>query len=298
MNDSRKLYRVFTLSTLCLSALFLVVRTAALFFAFDRDVGYHESGILSTLLYIVAVLFVLGTCVYVFAASKAAKKQLLAVSPDLASSHLSITILSILTAVAFAFVGLWESLAGQPADTTAFLRVIGAAPAIVYFAISKKDKTFLLGLGALVYFVAVLVSEYFDWTVPMNSPLKVMQQIAAVCAMLYLCAEMMQFVGKDRPHRLTACAALAAFFGLANGASLLLAFIVGGIVRIDYAIHAIPALAVGVYALIRLLNSRESSLPAPAKEEPVEAGPNVPAPEESEHSNVPEDLPTTNDEEN
>ena len=156
----------------------------------------------------------------------------------------------------------------------------------------------LFAFGALVYFVAVLVSEYFDWTVPMNSPLKVMQQIAAVCAMLYLCAEMMQFVGKDRPHRLTACAALAAFFGLANGASLLLAFFVGGIVRIDYAVHAIPALAVGVYALIRLLNSRESSLPAPAKEEPVEAGQDVPAPEESEHSNFPEDLPTTNDEEN
>lgn len=296
MNDSRKLYHVFALSTLCLSALFLILRTAALFFAFDRTPGYHESGILSTLLYIVTVLFIFGTCIYVFTASKAVKKQRIAVSPDLASPHLSITICSILTAAAFAFVGLWESVAGQSADTTAFLRVIGAALAIVYFAIPKKDKTFLLGLGALAYFVAVLVSEYFDWTVPMNSPLKVMQQIASVCAMLYLCAEMMQFVGKDRPLRLTVCAALAAFFGLANGASLLLAFFVGKIVRTDYAIHAIPALAVGAYALIRLLHCRETSLPAPATN--AEAEQNAPTPEETEHPDIPQDLPTTNDEEN
>ncbi len=292
MNDSRKLYRLFTLSTLCLTLVLSFVRTAALLFSFDRTVGYLQKGGLSTLLYIVVILFLLSAGVYAFLAKKAAKQQLLAIAPDAASSHLSVRLCSVLAAVTFALAGLWESLAGQSADTPALLRVLGASLAIIYFAIPQKNKTFLLGLGPIAYFVFVLVTEYFDWTVPMNSPIKLMQQISAVCIMLLLCAEMMQFAGKSRPERYTVCTALAVFFGLSNGLSLIPALVAGGIVRTDYVLHAMPALAIGAYAMVRLLQNCEIILPAPAKEI------DQPCPEEEEKTESSQDLPTTNNEEN
>ena len=285
MNDSRKIYRAFALATLGLTVVFTLLRTLALLFSFDKAVGYHESGILSTLLYIVVALFVLGAGAYIFIAQKNARTQHFALAPDPTSAHVSVRLSSAMTAIVFVTVGLWESLVVKSSDTSALLRVIGAALAILYFAISKKQKIFLTGVGAHVYLFFALVTEYFDWTVPMNSPLKLMQQISAVFAMLMLCAEMLSFVGKDRPLRLTVCTAAAVFFGLCNGISLIPALIVSGIVRSEIVIHALPSLAIGIYALTRLLQVTVVSLPAPAPENEQS---DTPSSQETESSENPE----------
>lgn len=308
MNDSRKLYHVFTLSVIGAATLLPVLRTAALLLAFDRGVGYHGKGVFPTLLYIAAALFLAGVVAYVFTAKRISREHRLALSPDAAVSPLSVCLSSVLTALAFAAAGLWESFRAESFDNVALLRVIGAALAIVYFALPRKSKAPLLSIGAHVYFFFVLVSEYFDWSVPMNSPIKLMQQIAAVCAMLALCAETLELAGKNRPLRFTVCASLAAVFGLSNGISLIFTLFTSGIARTDQVVHALPVLAVGAYFLTRLLHPREVSLPAPPeKAEEPSASKTAKGNEEGDHPNatadgesaeIRKDLPTTNQEEN
>lgn len=257
MNDSRKLYRVFTLAMLGLTIAALSAHTAVLCFAFDREPGYHANGVLSTLLYILIALGLLCSVAYLVFAKKATKQQLIGFAPTPGSPSLTVYICSLLVAASFITALVWELCFGSLADTPSLLRLIGAVFAVIYFALPKKKNFRLFGLGAHLYLVFTLVSEYFDWTVPMNSPIKLMNQAATICVLLMMCDELLALGGKARPLRSTVCAALSAFFGLTCGLPMLVAVLGKGVIETTYLIHTVPPLALGIYASVRLLHPCE-----------------------------------------
>ncbi len=253
MNDSRKLYRAFTFATLGLTAIAFVVRTAILCFTFDYVLGYHAGGILSTLLYILIVLSFVCAVGYIVVAGKVTKQQLRGFVPTPGSSGMPTYLCSLTVAASFVTVLVWEILSGDLATSPSLSKCIGALLAIVYFSHPKKENVRLLGLGSHMYLVFALVSEYFDWTVPMNSPIKLMNQAATVCVLLMLCDELLSLGGKARPLYSTVCTALAAFFGSTCGIPMLISVAANGAMETEYLIHTIPILTLGLYAAARLL---------------------------------------------
>ena len=270
MIDMRSLYRRFVWAVFALAVTATLLRTPALCLFFDRTAGYCDPNPFSTLLYIVIALFLLLCVAYAVAAPRCEKKQRLAVAPDPTAESRLVRAASLLTALTFIAAAIGEAALSSAASNPARLRMLGAVLAAVYFAVGKKQKLILLGLGAHLYCVFVLITEYFDWTIPMNSPLKIMQQIAMIAALLFMTAELSHLNGSRRSVRYTACAALAAFFGLSNGVSLIAACLVGGIVRSDMLLHSLPALAIALYAASRLFVSHSIDIPVDLGDIPSE----------------------------
>ncbi len=278
MNDSRKLYRAFTFATLGLTAITLAVRTAILCFTFDYTLGYHAGGILSTLLYILIVLGFACAVGYIAVAGKATKQQLRGFAPTPGSPGMPTYLCSLAVAATFVTVLVWEILSGNLTNSRSLSKCIGALLAIVYFSHPKKENVRLLGLGPHLYLVFALVSEYFDWTVPMNSPIKLMNQAATVCVLLMLCDELLSLGGKARPLYSTVCTALTALFGLTCGIPMLILAVATGAMETEYLIHTVPILTLGLYAAARLLYPCEIEI-IPRKKHPKE---DSPAPENSD----------------
>ena len=257
MNDSRKLYRAFTFVTFGLTAITVAVRTAILCFTFDHALGYHAGGIFSTLLYILIALGFLSAVAYVAVAGKATKQQLRGFAPTPGSASIPTYVCSLAVAASFVIALTWEILTGDWMTSSFLAKCIGALLAILYFSLPKKENVRLLGMGPHLYLVLALISEYFDWSVPMNSPIKLMNQAATVCVLLMLCDELLSLGGKARPLYSTVCVSIAILLGLTSGIPVLVSAAVNGAVETEYLIHTIPSLTLGLYAAARLLHSCE-----------------------------------------
>ncbi len=262
MNDAPTLYRRFAFTATVLSLIAALLRTPALCLFFDRTVGYCDPNAFSTLLYIVIALFLLACAAYAILAAKCEKKQQIALAPDVTSQASILRIASLLTSLVFLVVAVWEIASATTISYPALLRLLGAALAMIYFAARNKQVLMWLGLGVHVYCIFVLVTEYFDWTIPMNSPLKIMQQTAMIALLLFITVELNHLNNTRRSIRYTVCAALAAFFGCANGLSLIAAYLAGGIVRTDILFHSLPALAIALYAIARLFTPHTVNITA------------------------------------
>jgi hypothetical protein len=157
------------------------------------------------------------------------------------------------TAIVFVAAMVWECLGASQADTSSLLRALCALAAAVYFGTRAKKRFAAFGIGVHGDCVFSVASEYFDWTVPMNSPFKIMQSAALVSVMLFMLAELSIRANRTTsPARFGVTAALATVFGITNGIAMITAAIVGDIAPTGYIVRALPSLAIGAYALARL----------------------------------------------
>ena len=284
MNDTHTLYRRFALGVTLMTLIAALLRVPSLCLFFDRTVGYCDPNVFSTLLYIAVPLFLLLCTAYVILMRRCEKAQQTTVAPHAAAKTKTVLIASILATLVFVGVATWEAVNYTATSYEALLRIVGALLAAVYFAVPNKQKVMVLGLGTHLYCVFVLVTEYFDWTVPMNSPLKTMQQAAMITALLFMTVELNHLNDTRRSIRYAVCAALAVFFGFSSSISLVAAFPLGGIVRTDMMIHSLPALAISLYALARLFSYHTIELPVDQKEDQINEAENAPAEQGCEQS--------------
>jgi hypothetical protein len=123
--------------------------------------------------------------------------------------------------------------------------------------------------------------------------------------MLFFTVELNHLNGTHRPVRYTVCAALAMTLAIPNALSLIVAAAVGGIVKTEYLIRSLPAMAIGLYAAARLFNDRIIEI----KQEETSPEQHTPQPSDeiSDESSVPDigidaqenpAIPTTSDKEN
>ena len=231
--------------TLCVALVASVLRSVAFVTAFDRSIGYFDRGAVPTLLYIVIALAVAGVAAFAFLHRRNVK-ELPCPTRDERSLLLSVVAGVVSTVLAFAAVLDVLTFAGG-ASVLVLARGLAAALAIPYFLLPANRRVLPFGLAAHLYCLLVLITEYFDRYVTMNSPVKVMQQFALVAFMLYLASEMYAALGTVRPLRTTAFGLLSVFFSITSGISCIVAGIAGGILTRDYLIGAIGSLALGLY---------------------------------------------------
>lgn len=293
-NDSRILYRRFQLGALGLTIFAALTRVLSLCFFFDPSVGYVDAGIIPTLLYIARALFPVWCALYAFAALRLEKKTLIAVAPNEEAATPALRYASFFCAVALIVSMVAELSMCGFSGKAALLRYLSAIVAAFYF-IPRSRRSITAGLGVVAYTICAVAGEYFDWTVTLNSPIKLMGQAALMSAALFILAELCHVNHTRRSVRYTVCAALSMFCGFTNGLSLGVAALVGGIVKPTYLLHALPPLAIGLYAALRLFAGHEIILPEPALEADEEA---TAESEQTTESPAPPTQPTQEEENN
>lgn len=241
-----------------LTALASLFRSLAFATAFDHSVGYFNTGVFTTLLYITVALALSGIAVFGWSAYRSGAQQLACPARNERSSLLRVCALAAAALLALAAVRDVRSFL-DGASTLVLVRALGALLAVPYFILPSGKRVLGLGLGTHLYCLLVLIEQYFDRYVAINSPLKLMQQFALIAFMLYLTLEMYAALGTKRPVRTAVLGLLTVFLCVVNGASCIVAGIVGNIIPRNYLMSATVLLALGLYTAARLYTATKHS---------------------------------------
>ena len=268
MNHSKIFLRLAHATALA-AALCTILRSLSIALYFDRSVGYLARNPFSTLLYIVLALFA-GLCL-VCVVSLRKGNAIGATILDLEAASTPSRICALATAAVLTLAVVWECLGLHTVDTLSVFRLLCALAAALYFGSQANRRFAAFGLGAIGYGFGAIALEYFDWTIPMNSPIKILQSMAMLVMMFFMLSEVsMRAQRPQRPARFAVVAAASALLGITNGASMITAAIAGDVIPAGYVVRALPTLTIGAYALARLY--AVASTPAvegPIKEQPI-----------------------------
>jgi hypothetical protein len=108
---------------------------------------------------------------------------------------------------------------------------IAAVPASFYFIITamsrspKRNITVLLGISTIIWAALYLMCIYFDMTSPLNSPIRILNQLSLITIMLYFTFEVRYLLGIPRPKLYFPTALLAVLFiSISSGSDIILMF--------------------------------------------------------------------------
>lgn len=248
------------LCILCSAALTLagvILRSLAMLFFFDAEVGYFQWKALSVICQIIstaAVLFPIGVCIAIPKGTLASRWQ---------GKPISVT--AVVLAAVFAGLSIYKALtlffiSPEQATFLSYALICLPLAAAAYFFLGnsiaqlKEKRTLLtlLGLCAVFWALAGVADTYFDLFTAMNSPVKTILQYGFLGFALMMISELRFGLGKGMP-RMGVCAhCLAMFFCLTGGISTVLGAIAHSQIATDYLMYGLALLFAGVYAAVRL----------------------------------------------
>ena len=259
-----KKIKVYCLSAVVLTFILTVLRCLSLFFAYDTSVGYFDRTFLSgftTALFVIGALWCLSPLVLIPRES---------ITSEFSPDTVSFKAMSAYSAL----VTLLASFAMITAGDTRLIEKIGIITTVLstlffVFGILKKDifrtvRAFL-SIVTVSSFVCILASVYFDMTIAMNSPHKIMGGFALMSAMIFGLCETRIYMQKAMPRLHFAFSLLTLMLGFPFAGSSIFyrlisdssEFVTNATVlgNIGY-IYAI--IAISVYAAARCYNFREA----------------------------------------
>lgn len=266
MNHSPRFrLRSLTLAVLILTVLAALLRCLAFCFAFDRDPGYFAPGVIPTLLYIVTAVGVIVPLIYLVLL-RFAKAETFTMPGGqfrtLPEWCLSIAVAACMLAAAFGEIRILLSSDASPVFP--LVRLVLALGALPYFLIRRPARGAIVsGVSAVFYLLSVLITDYFDWTVTTNSPVKQGTVFGALAVAFFILNDLHRYTGDARPGRAFVSYSLAALFGVSVGASAVVAAFCGEIIQPITVLRSLPLLALGADAFSRLLLP-QSAISAPS----------------------------------
>lgn len=245
--------RAFGIGFAALTLLAALLRSLAFATAFDSVVGYFDANIFSTLLYIVIAMAVAGAIAHAVIIPRVSRTELRLI-PDTAKGSALVRLGGLLVALAYAACAAYElmTVLAVGADVYTLLFLASSLLAIPYFLLPPTKVTAWFGLAAPAFCILSLITEYFDRYVPMNSPIKLMQQCTALAIVLFLLTEFNALAGNPQPKRALPLGYLAAFFAISNGVSSIVAALTDAAIPLHYVVRAVVMLALGLYVAARL----------------------------------------------
>lgn len=236
-NLSRKSYSLISLILACTAPLFAAALSVTVVKFYETDVQYFK---LDTPWFgvLVGALIIVG--IAAFALSLTQKKDSLPDSyPFGGTAPVSASVIAGVTLLLFAFGELrillntevynagYEYVTGfarlfaNRFNTVSAIAAICAIIAAVYFLIpaltrySKRNIRVVFGFAVVIFFILRLLVLYYDTATPINSPLRMFDQMANVSAMIFFVYEL-RFLLDDPKPRLYIPFAVLAFIMLAT----------------------------------------------------------------------------------
>lgn len=270
MSDRPIPYRRFFYLDLFLCLFATVVGTLAFLFSYDRSVGYFNAGPFPTLLY--CALFAGVGIAIVFALWK--KGNVNTEIPNALSSknNMMTRIAAWLNTAAFATAGMvsvWQLMSDTVPQTgalskpvtgwLALLTALSALASAVYFASVGLCRNAVslfrwTGLGVTGYAVLATIRAYFDLSVPMNAPTKLLAQFSLLSIALCHIAELWALSGVRTVRRLRVLGLLALPLCFGYTLPMLLTIPAYGTALLDAStwFALLPQLAYAIYLATRL----------------------------------------------
>ncbi len=249
MNSSAARLRLYYGGAGLLALIATLLRTCALFFSFDREIGYYNKGALPVILSAFAGLAILFFFSYLFTEKK---------SPEILPQPCSLP--SIISAGAMALLMLCNFIVAcslQGIMKLPFLLwllgilflLLGTLYFILRFLAEKPPLTATLLLGyAVVFALALLLCfTYFDQQVGMNTPRKTDLHLSLLSLMFYMLYELKELAGMPAPRAARISGMLAFFLSLSVGVSNLLAFAAGIYSSIPYLVQDLLLVGFAAY---------------------------------------------------
>ena len=217
--------RVFLAGVLFLTLAGIVLRTLNLVFFYDSDIGYYSNDAILPLvmnIFMLITFAAIGICSAILP-----KKPYMTTGRE---NNIALKLIGALCALAFLGAALCALLGFvEPVTNKTYIFIVAALASTLYFllgALGKSDETRALFLIPLVVsIVYILAISYFDVFVQMNSPNKVLLQIACLVSMLFFVYEARCITGELKKKLYLFSLACAVFFsGTASVPSLIAYF--------------------------------------------------------------------------
>lgn len=180
--------KIYCVSALALTALLLVLRTLCLFFSYDTSVGYLNHSLLSAL---TTVFFVIATlwCLSALIAIPHGE-----ISTRLTPDSVAFKAVSAYSAVVALLSGsLMATVTNStPIEKLAAISAMASALFFIFVIINKEKLELAKAFSSIILvasLVSVLASVYFELTIAMNSPHKILGGFALMSAMLFVLCE-------------------------------------------------------------------------------------------------------------
>ena len=263
---------------LCLAPLAAVLRTVALFTSFDTEIGYfNESFIVTLVNWLIVLTSAFAICGLLFISKEAdlpKKADNSANSIFFSATFAGFIMLadffyklvSVIGGGKFSYYKMIFSSAFR-AENAYMLRVgaiieimgvIAAVLSAVCFFVrsSKNPKAKLsawLGFFPIIRALVGVAQIYFDMTVQMNHPSKLMLQFALISVMFYFLCEEREYVSEEhmRPRGFFISGCLAFFLCFVGGVSEIVGFFSGVLSEGSLCVEAFFSFIVSFYILAR-----------------------------------------------
>ena len=224
MNSMKNKLKIYCLTVAIITAVLTLLRTGALFLSYDTALGYFNS---SPVTAIMNALYILGA---LWAASSLVLLPAGSVECKFIPTEKRHVILSFISGLAFSFSSIFLF-----ASSSSFLDTLFAASALISafffafpYALSNNFPSIraYLSILSIVAFIGVTASLYFDMTIAMNSPHKIMGSLTLMSAMILMLCETRIFLGKSAARLHFASCLLTFILGTSYSASSLVYLLV------------------------------------------------------------------------
>lgn len=235
-----------------MTALAVALRTLNLFLYHDAEIGYYRQG--AVLPVVLRVLLIVATLLF------AVLPFFLCERPTpMPKASAPTSVAAFITAAVFAVTALLRycSSVSEMTWRSIFL-FLAAGLAAIYFILFANRKlnaitTLLTGFGTILWFACILVSSYFDLTVPMNAPLKLVLQLACLGGMLLMLAEMRLACAAEKKRFYLFALASATLYLCVSSIPSLIAAAAGLLAPRDLGYADFACLALGLFGIVRLV---------------------------------------------
>ncbi len=250
---SLRTLRIFRTVSLLATAVAVLLRTLNLFLFYEADIGYYREGSISPVLLRIFLIL----CVVAFAVLPLMMGRRIAPTPH----SKSLSAAAILVATVFAATALWRYCISATLFSidTVFVFATGGLAAVYFilFATQKATRplSVVTGLGAILWLVSILGASYFDVTVTMNAPEKLVLHLACAGGMLLLLGELRLACGVSKPRFYLFSLATATLALCVSAIPSCIASLAGILAPRALGYADLVGLALGIFGIVRLSGS-------------------------------------------
>ncbi len=246
----------FLLTALITAFVAVVLRTVGFIFFFDGDIGYFTSGAVIPIIFNL-LLFAATVFFAILSILKLKGEKVVYCAPNGADKAAFI-----IAAVASVALSVSDLISAIKGEATGLLLMILSLLSGLYFIYDllkfKKITKMELSILIFVRVTLLLAVSYFDQTVQMNSPDKVLFGLACLCVMFFTVNEMKILVGSMRPATFYLSSALTIVFCISASVPSIIACCIGKLPFDGLFFEYVMLLAIAVYCVTRLLNVRRA----------------------------------------
>lgn len=279
-------FRASLTALICASLPLAAVLTAAMMTVFEADVQYFKANAAMPAAFRAAEIILCAAAFLIPFAMTNDDLPQRAGSPDPVTVFAALAAAIFLAALAVTDVravierrsDITQSLLS--ADATGFAHrlnivtvpcVAAAAVSCVYFVVtairpSARKLRGWLGIGVPAFFIFRLLMLYYDTSAPINSPVKILDQLAGAAALLFSVGNLRAVVSASRPRFFYRWGAITVLLMLPSAVSQIVYMAADGTAKSVSGFYPFVQLAFALYAAARVISSlfaREPLIPDP-----------------------------------